>query len=65
MKTNLKIKAKTKLDREVTIIAFVCKFDHETYAVTIDERGRLFDYAIKDLTVIDTIEEGVNHGKNA
>lgn len=49
----MKIQAKTKLDKVVTIIAFVSRYN-KTYAVTVDQNGRLWDYYIEDLTVIDS-----------
>ena len=48
----MNIKAKTKGGRLVTIIAFVAKY-HQTFAVTIDILGRLSDYKLEDLTVLD------------
>lgn len=48
----MQIRARTSLGREVMIIAFVSRYN-DTYAVTIDNNGRLWDYCIKELTVLD------------
>ena len=50
---NMQIRAKTNTGRVVTIIAFVSRYNN-TYAVTILPDGRLEDYPIENLTVIDT-----------
>ena len=49
----MQIRAETKTGRVVTIIAFVSRYS-KTYAVNILPNGKLQDYPIEDLTVIDT-----------
>ena len=51
----MRIKAKTKWGAEVIIIAFVSKYN-ATYAAAIDKNGRIWDFPIEDLTVIDPLE---------
>lgn len=53
----MKIKAKTKYGRIVTIIAFVVKYNN-TYAVTIESDGTLFEHKLDALTVLDEGLEG-------
>ena len=52
MKIRAKVTYSAVLSEVVTIIAFVTKYDC-TYAVTVDSRGKLSDYPIEDLTVLE------------
>ena len=48
----MKIKAKTRFDRPVTIVGFVVKYDL-TWAVVIHENGTLAEYRLDDLIVLE------------
>ena len=50
----MKIKAKTKHGLPVTIVGFVCRYN-TTYAVVVGQNGRMDDFPLDSLTVVDEL----------